>query len=62
MTNRLPAPYADPQRHRLMLNNGLNRFPKRRENYQRYEMNQRGYEVDYFPVMMDMPGTEFILE
>jgi len=54
MQIKLPAPYPDPKAYQSIFKRGLKRFPKRRENYERYQQSIRGLEVDYLPVLMDI--------
>ena len=49
----LPAPQADQGAYRATLERGFKRFPKRLENYQKYQNCSRAKSLDYLPVKMD---------
>lgn len=53
----LPRPFRDIELHQSNLESGFNNFPKRKENYLRYQASQRGHLVDYMPVMLDIENV-----
>ncbi|MCR5347416.1 MAG: radical SAM protein [Fretibacterium sp.] len=52
----LPKPSANQEEYQRIFNEGMMRFPKRKENYKQYETavkKQLGLMLDYMPVKMD---------
>lgn len=53
MQDKLPAPYADPQAYQSMIERGLKRFPKRRENFLKCQQKNRESDAECLPIQMD---------
>ncbi len=54
MQTRLPTPTADAASYESILDSGLRKFPKRRENYENYYSAERKMETKHLPIMMDI--------
>ncbi len=54
---QLPRPFPDPELYSSVLDEGFRLFPQRRENYERFQQAQRGEELDYLPVKLDVENV-----
>jgi MoaA/NifB/PqqE/SkfB family radical SAM enzyme len=50
----LPRPFPDTDFYKSNLEAGFDHFPKRRENYLKYQASKRGEVLDYLPIKLDI--------
>lgn len=55
--NTLPRPFRDASLYQETLQAGFKTFPKRQENYLKYQAADRGEVLDYLPVMLDIENV-----
>jgi MoaA/NifB/PqqE/SkfB family radical SAM enzyme len=53
----LPMPKADMALYNSILERGLERFPDRRANYERYKAAARGETLDFLPIKLDVENV-----
>lgn len=53
----LPRPYPDPKLYNGILEEGFQLFPERKENYERYLRSERGANLNYLPVKLDIENV-----
>lgn len=53
----LPRPFADPMLWTATLEAGFQRYPKRKDNYRRYQAAKRTEVVDYLPIRLDIENV-----
>lgn len=53
----LPLPYPDPALYKAVMEEGFQTFPGRRENYRRYQANERGERLDHLPIKLDIENV-----
>lgn len=56
-TKDLPLPKPDGALYESILAQGFAAFPKRRENYRRYQANSRGERLDHLPIKLDIENV-----
>lgn len=54
---QLKRPYADPVLYQDTLDRGFAAFPARAENFRRYKLAQRGLQLDYLPIKLDVENV-----
>ncbi|MCG6552158.1 MAG: radical SAM protein [Candidatus Magnetominusculus sp. LBB02] len=54
---KLPAPSADTNAYEQTLQNGLLKYPERKENYERFKAASKKPTVEYLPLRMDYEVT-----
>lgn len=55
--NDLPRPYPDRDFYDSVLSKGFDVYPLRHENYLRYQSSERGIQLDYAPVRLDVENV-----
>ena len=53
MKKKLPAPSPDPSTYKRIVESGLNRFSKRKKNFEKNQQKNRSVYVDCLPTSMD---------
>jgi len=53
----LPKPYPDSELYDSVLNAGFEKYPKRYENYLKWQKSSRSIDVDYLPIKMDIENV-----
>lgn len=52
-----PKPQPDKKRYDEILSRGFLKFPKRKENFEKYKLNKNNSNIDYLPIKMDLENV-----
>lgn len=54
---KFPKPLVDSARYKATLEAGFQKYPRRRENYEKYSSSEKSVVVDYLPIKMDFENV-----